>query len=95
MDWEQHRYGEGVEVEFVPRATYLGRAALPELLAQTGQRIRVRALWLMGDADPYPGEWALGHEYRHSDLLGRTWIASGDVRELPNVAGDRLAPSHT
>ena len=84
MDWEQHRFGPGVAVTFTPRAAHNGRAVLPELLPHAGCALHVRALWLMDDADPYPGEWALGHADGTSDVLGRTWIASGDVTG-PNV----------
>lgn len=93
MDWEQQRYGaEGVEVIFTPRAQFAGRPAIQELLAQAGVALRVRALWLMGEDDPYPGEWALGHVDRRSDLLGRAWLASGDVSLPPNV-GAKQAPT--
>ena len=88
MDWKQYQFGgDGVEVIFAPRAKFNGRSALPELLAAAGAHLFVRPLWLMGVDDPYPGEWALGHADRSSNnLLGRSWIASGDVSEPPNVA---------
>lgn len=79
MEWEQHRFGPGVTVTFTPRPEYNGRAVLPELLAQAGCALHVRALWLMDDADPYPGEWALCSADGTRDVLGRAWISSGDV----------------
>lgn len=84
MDWEEHKFGTGVKVTFAPRAEHSGRAVMPELAQHAGRMLHVRPLWLMGEADPYPGEWALGHADGKSDLLGLDWIASGDVRE-PNV----------
>jgi len=81
--WEMHRYGTGVEVELAPRPVYRGRAAIPKLLALAGTRLWVRPLWLMDENDLYPGEWALGHPNRISDVIaGRFWIASGDVKTL-------------
>lgn len=38
----------------------------------------------MDEDDLYPGEWALGAADRQSDLLGRMWIASGDVVICPD-----------
>jgi hypothetical protein len=84
IDWGQHKYGAGVEVEFAPRAEYRGRPAIPELLALAGTRLLVRPLWLMDEHDLYPGEWALGNPDHRSDVIaGRFWIASGDVKVLP------------
>lgn len=86
--WQRHRYGPGVEVEFAPRAEYRGRKAIPTLAALAGARLWVRPLWLMDEHDPYPGEWALGHPDRRSDVIGGLiWIASGDV-SFP-AGGDR------
>ena len=78
IDWNEHR-NKSVEVVFAPREQYMGRLMLPGLAKHAGERLTVRLLWLMGDDDPYPGEWALGSADRDSDVLGRTWIASGDV----------------
>ena len=83
MDWEQHKYGAAVECIFTPRETYNGRAMLPEMAEHAGKTVSLLALWPMGDADPYPGEWALGAADRRSEVFGRMWIASGDV--TPNV----------
>ena len=78
IDWSEHR-NKAVEVVFAPRAQYMGRPMIQGLAERAGEVLKVRPLWLMGDDDPYPGEWALGSADRGSDVLGRTWIASGDV----------------
>lgn len=83
MDWEQHKYGEGVECTFSPRETYNGNAMLLGIAEHAGEKVRLIALWLMGEDDPYPGEWALGAADRRSEIFGRMWIASGDV--TPNL----------
>ena len=56
---------------------------LPEMKEHAGKEVRLIPLWPMGDADPYPGEWALGAADQRSEVFGRMWIASGDV--TPNV----------
>lgn len=78
INWEAHRYCIPVAVTFSPRESYNGQAAMPDLLARAGEALQVVPLWLMDDDDPYPGEWALGAP-GGGELLGRSWIASGDV----------------
>jgi hypothetical protein len=83
IDWEQHKYSAGAECIFSPRETFQGRAMLPGLAAHAGESVRLIALWKMSEDDPYPGEWALGAPDRCSLVLGRAWVASGDV--TPNA----------
>lgn len=83
VDWDQHRFSEGVECTFTPRETYQGREMLPGMKEHAGETVRLIALWLMNDGDPYPGEWALGAADRRSEVFGRMWVASGDV--TPNA----------
>ena len=56
---------------------------MPDLQEHIGAELLVRPLWQMDDSDPYPGEWAMGNADCHSDLLGRAWIASGDLTIAP------------
>lgn len=70
--------GKSVRVIFRPRPVYQGSQVMPRLMFFAGTHLLVRPLWLMDKDDPYPGEWALGAADGYS-LLGRSWIASGDV----------------
>lgn len=79
FDWEAHRYGWPLEVIFTPRDEYKGRSMLTGMGEHRGTRLMVRVLWRMDDDDQYPGEYALGPADAAGDLLGRTWLASGDV----------------
>ncbi len=82
IDWSQHLHTRTpVRVSFWPRASYQGREALAGMLSQTGAQLSVVPLWQMDEDDPYPGEWALGAP-DYGELLGRSWIASGDVVPL-------------
>ncbi len=85
INWEDHEI-EPVEVIYTPRDTYRGRELLPGQKELTGKRIKLVALWLMDEDDPYPGEWALtsGGETCAGlmRVIGRSWIASGDVSEI-------------
>ncbi len=84
INWEEHRI-EPVECIYTPRDQYRGRTLLPGHKELTGQRIKLVALWLMDEDDPYPGEWALtsaGNNDPLYKIFGRAWIASGDVMEL-------------
>lgn len=72
------------------RPAYKGRPARPSALALNGKTLVVEALWLGGDDDPYPGEWAMGlpHELGAAGD-SPVWLASGDVkilREVPRAA---------
>lgn len=80
IDWEKHKYGEPVACIFRPRQQFKVNPVKPELAKLAGQRLRLNALWLMDEQDKYPGEWALGSNKGHEDVLpGVIWIASGDV----------------
>ena len=70
-------------VRFMPRPSHDGRELMPGLQEHIGTELLVRPLWQMDDSDPYPGEWAMGNADCHSDLLGRAWIASGDLTIAP------------
>lgn len=88
VEWEHHRYSDGVLCEFRPRAEYKGRATKPGLTEKAGARFVLRALWLMEDDDAYPGEYALSTVDSCGGLmktLGIAWVASGDVFVLPNA----------
>lgn len=82
VDWEAHRYGEGVLCEFRPRAEYRGCELKPGLAEKAGTRLVLRTMWLMDEDDSYPGEYALssvdscGGQIKP---LGLDWVASGDV----------------
>ena len=85
INWEEHKI-KPVECVYMPRDTYRGRALLPGHKDLIGQRIKVIALWLMDEDDPYPGEWALCAADTRDPLFkvfGRSWIASGDVMIKP------------
>lgn len=87
MDWDSLRCGSGVLCEFRPRREYKGRPAKPGMLDKSGARLVLRAMWLMGNDDPYPGEYALSSVDSCGDLMGLigiSWVASGDVVVLPN-----------
>ena len=75
--------GQHFRVRFTPRPSHDGRELMPELQKHIGAELLVRPLWQMDDSDPYPGEWAMGNADCHSDLLGRAWIASGDLTIAP------------
>lgn len=95
VDWEQHRYGDGVLCEFRPRAEYQGRTTKPGMAEKAGTRFVLRTMWLMDDDDPYPGEYALSTIDSCGGLmeqLGIAWVASGDVVVLPNAAELRPTP---
>ncbi|KFB68901.1 hypothetical protein [Candidatus Accumulibacter vicinus] len=59
VDWEQHRCSDGVLCEFRPRAEYKGRPIKPWIAKKAGARFVLRTMWLMGEDDSYPGEYAL------------------------------------
>lgn len=88
VDWEQHRYSDGVLCEYTPRAEYKGRKLKPGLAEKAGLRFVLRTMWLMDKDDSYPGEYALSTldssdgVFKH---LGLGWVASGDVTVVPNV----------
>jgi hypothetical protein len=65
--------------EFTPRAEYDGRPVIPELLRHAGAILKCRLGWQMTEGDPYPGEWAVISASDDPDLLGRAWLASGDL----------------
>ena len=75
--------GQHFRVRFTPRPSHDGRELMPDLQEHIGAELLVRSLWQMDDSDPYPGEWAMGNADCHSDLLGRAWIASGDLTIAP------------
>ena len=86
INWVDHRINP-VDCVYMPREQYKGRELLPGHKELTGRRIKLVALWIMDENDPYPGEWALtsGGEtcaevYR---VFGLAWIASGDVMIKP------------
>lgn len=85
MNWENHQYGEGVECIFIPRETYEGHETMPGIKEHIGEKVKLKALWLMDETDPYPGEWALGLSDGHSMVFGRTWIASGDITPVEDL----------
>lgn len=88
VDWEQHRYSDGVLCEFRPRAEYQGRATKPGMLEKAGTRFVLRTMWQMDADDPYPGEYALSTVDSCGGLMGTlgiAWVASGDVVVLPNA----------
>jgi hypothetical protein len=95
MDWGLHRFDAAVQCRVSIRPEYEKRAAKPEALALNGRDLMLRALWLMDESDPYPGEWALGDSHGETALTdaGITWIASGDV--APNDEAQRLSAEHT
>ena len=95
MDWEQHKYGAGVECTFTPRENFKGRAMRPGMADHAGKTVRLIALWPMGDDDPYPGEWALGATDRRSEVFGRMWIASGDVTPNDRVQAGEASHATT
>lgn len=64
--------------EFTPRAVYAGRPVMPEILEHAGSVLKCRLGWLMDDGDPYPGEWTV-ISANDPELLGRAWLASGDL----------------
>jgi len=80
INWAEHRI-KPVECIYTPREQYKGRTLLPGHKELTGRRIKLVALWLMDENDPYPGEWALG-KVDASAVFNRLWIASGDVRQV-------------
>jgi len=57
----------------------------PECERLDGQEVFVTAGWLMDEADPYPGEWAMWLE--DSAI---TWIASGDLTDMRNAGSVSL-----
>jgi hypothetical protein len=75
--------GQCFRVRFTPRPSHNGRELMPELQEYIGTELLVRPLWQMDDSDPYPGEWAMGNADCRNDLLGRAWIASGDLTIAP------------
>lgn len=86
INWADHKI-KPVECVYMPREQYRGRELRSDQKALTGRRIKLVALWLMDESDPYPGEWALtssggtcAEVYR---VFGLAWIASGDVKKLP------------
>ena len=84
INWEDHRI-KPVECIYTPREQYLGRELLPGQKELTGRHIKLVALWLMDEDDPYPGEWALTSLKERNKIyrgFGLSWIASGDVVEL-------------
>lgn len=85
INWEDHKI-KPVECIYTPREQYRGRKLRSGHKELTGMRIKLVALWLMDENDPYPGEWALtnGGETRAEIhyVRGRSWIASGDVRQV-------------
>lgn len=76
IDWDQHRSAWCV---FTPREAFQGRELLPSSIPYIGTTVKLVALWKMDEADPYPGEWALGAVDRGSDVFGRVWVASGEA----------------
>ena len=82
FDWESYCHGRAVECKFTPRKTCRGMAMRQELESRIGETLNLTPLFLMGDNDKYPGEWALGAADRRSDVFGRAWVASGDVTPI-------------
>ena len=64
--------------KFTPRPQCGKRLLLPELEQHIGTVLLCRIAWQMDNDDPYPGEWAIAGPLGE-ELLGRTWIASGDL----------------
>lgn len=82
IDWENHRYYNGVKCIFTPRETWEGNGLKPGAKELIGTEMFLSTAWLMDD-DKYPGEYALeGADQRTVDMLHEleaTWVASGDV----------------
>ena len=61
------------------------RPLKPGVEVLDGWRVTLRALWLMDDGDPYPGEWAMGfidpHSPASAEVCGIGWLASGDLAD--------------
>ncbi len=77
INWAEHKI-EPVECIYTPREQYRGWELITVQKEFTGRRIKLVALWLIGDDDPYPGEWALTSPDSNR-VFGLSWIASGDV----------------
>lgn len=78
-DWSKYKPLQEVECIFTPRPEFNGRKLHPAVKSHIGEKIKLTPLWLMGEGDPYPGEWALANANRYDMVFGRLWIASGDV----------------
>jgi hypothetical protein len=86
FNWEDHLHTRRpVRVVFAPRAEHNGRCLLLGMQAHAGTHLDLVPLWLQGESDPYPDEWALGH-VDYTEVLGRAWISSGDVRVVDREA---------
>lgn len=85
FNWSQHQF-EPIKCIFKPRPEYNGNAIKPGLEALIGKELVLRTMWLMGEDDPYPGEFALeGVDDENRQLyyqFGVSWIASGDVEVI-------------
>jgi len=65
------------------RETFEGHGLKPNVDRLDGKKLRLGILWTQDDADPYPGELALGPV----DIAGRVlfdtagilWLSSGDT----------------
>lgn len=82
FNWDHHKK-TSVRCAFTPREKFQGKSVRPELLEHSGKPLWLVALWKMGEADPYPGEWALGRvDDVRNGIFGRAWVANGDVTPL-------------
>ena len=84
MRWEKYQHTDGVWCAIRLRAEYRGRELKPEMKPLEGKVALLVPLWLMGDGDRYPGEWALADAEGENTLssVGISWIASGDVKAI-------------
>ena len=91
IDWDEHRYGDGVLCEIKPRETYQGRQLKPGISQKEGMQFVLVALWEMDEDDPYPGEYALSTKgcKQLLDALGIAWISSGDVVVISESPGSK------
>lgn len=82
FNWADHLF-KPVKCRFKPRMTHNGRSLREGMLEMTGTELELTALWEMGEADPYPGEWALStKEGGRPVLCDVYWVASGDVEVI-------------